>query len=69
MFLGLRMIRGISREEFRRRFSRNIQDVYGKEIKQLLTDHLLKIEGDRLSLTEYGIDISNYALSFFLLDE
>lgn len=69
MFLGLRMIRGVSREEFRRRFSRNIQDVYGEEIKQLLTDHLLKAEGDRLALTEYGIDISNYVLSFFLLDE
>jgi oxygen-independent coproporphyrinogen-3 oxidase len=69
MFLGLRMIRGVSREEFRRRFSRNIDDVYGEEIKQLLTDHLLKAEGDWLALTEYGIDISNYVLSFFLLDE
>lgn len=69
MFLGLRMIRGISMEEFKRRFHQSIQEVYREEIEQLVQKQLLKTDGDRLALTDYGIDISNYVLSFFLWKE
>ena len=33
MFLGLRMIKGISKDEFKKRFKKDIYDVYGKVIQ------------------------------------
>ncbi|MDO4344258.1 MAG: radical SAM family heme chaperone HemW [Eubacteriales bacterium] len=77
MFLGLRMSRGISRREFLQKFGRTIESVYEKTLWQLVEQGLImESEGDqscgtredgRISLTERGIDISNYVLSQFLL--
>lgn len=67
MYLGLRLTAGIRMEEFLRRFGRDIKEIYQEEINHLVANHLIKIEGDQLALTDYGIDISNYVLSRFLL--
>ncbi len=68
MFLGLRMCAGVSKMDFSRQFGRNIEAVYGDVLKKLTESKLLVVEDDNIRLTEYGIDISNYALSEFLLD-
>lgn len=68
MFLGLRMMCGISRTEFTRLFGCRIEEVYGEVIERLCRQGLLLQENDCISLTDRGIDVSNYAMSQFLFD-
>ncbi|MBQ9870395.1 MAG: radical SAM family heme chaperone HemW [Eubacterium sp.] len=68
MFLGLRMISGVSRTEFKEKFNKEMFDVYGPVINKYVDDGFLKLEEDRVALTDAGIDISNIILSEFLLD-
>jgi len=67
MFLGLRMVDGFHRDEFEQNFGIAIEGVYGIELKRLQQEELLLQKEGRIRLTEKGIDISNYALSQFLL--
>ncbi len=69
MFLGLRMIRGVSIREFERRFGIPMNRIYGTVIRSYIGQGLLKIEQDRLMLTERGIDVSNSVMADFLLEE
>lgn len=68
MFLGLRMMRGVDREEFFRKFQIPLKDVYQKQILRLKEQGLLEEKGTRLRLTSRGIDVSNRVLAEFLLD-
>ncbi len=68
MFLGLRITKGIRREEFKRRFKASIDSIYGAVIDRFLAQGLLAEKGDYLCLTDHGIDISNVVLAEFLLD-
>ena len=68
MYLGLRLIQGIDTKEFQRRFHRDVYDVYQNELKHFISNNLIKVNGDQLALTDYGLDVSNYVLSHFLLD-
>lgn len=67
MFLGLRMVDGFHRDEFEQNFGVAIEGVYGSELKRLQQEELLLQKEGRIRLTEKGIDVSNYALSQFLL--
>lgn len=71
MFLGLRLTEGISVGEFRRQFQIGIHEVYGTALKRLEQDGLLLFYEDqkRLKLTPRGVDVSNYVLAQFLLEE
>lgn len=66
MFMGLRMNEGVSKDEFYKRFGESMDSVYGDEIKELVSEELLKTSRDRLSLTERGIDISNSVFEKFI---
>ncbi len=68
MFLGLRMMEGISREAFRENFGIEIDGVYGAVIKELAQQGLLAQEFGRVFLTEDGISVSNYVMGQFLLE-
>ena len=67
MFLGLRMSDGISKSDFKNAFGTDIDSVYGDVLKKLESQELLIIDGDRIKLTDRGIDISNQVLANFLL--
>ncbi|BBF43284.1 hypothetical radical SAM family enzyme in heat shock gene cluster, similarity with CPO of BS HemN-type [Lachnospiraceae bacterium KM106-2] len=67
MFLGLRLIRGVSMLEFEKRFGKTMMDVYGSVIDTVTEEGLLTQDGDRVYLTERGIDLSNYVMAQFLL--
>lgn len=68
MFLGLRLMEGVSKREFARQFGCSMESVYGKIMEKLQQDGLIQIpEADRISLTPYGIDISNYVMAQFML--
>lgn len=69
MFLGLRMCKGISKSGFFSRFGVDINSVYGEILLRLYNENLLEYEGDNLRLTDYGMDISNYVFSQFLLED
>jgi oxygen-independent coproporphyrinogen-3 oxidase len=68
MFLGLRITKGVNREEFRQRYGITVNDVYGGVIEHLTDQGLLANKGDYLYLTDYGIDVSNAVLAEFLLE-
>ena len=68
MFLGLRMMEGVSMQEFERRFGVSMQEIYGSRIRDLTDKGLLCVNNDRLCLTAHGIDVSNYVFAGFLLD-
>lgn len=67
MFLGLREIKGVSRDLFLSRFGVTMDSVYHDVISSLCRLKLLDDEGDRIRLTDRGIEISNVVLSEFLL--
>lgn len=67
MFLGLRKTNGISCREFRENFGRTIEEVYGNQIRRFDGLGLMKREGDRLRLTEQGIDVSNSVFVEFMI--
>ena len=68
MFLGLRKTDGISITGFGKRFGSDLWSVYGHVIRDYLDLGLMGQTGDRLYLTERGIDVSNRIFSSFLLD-
>ncbi|MCI8543278.1 MAG: oxygen-independent coproporphyrinogen III oxidase [Lachnospiraceae bacterium] len=78
MFLGLRMTEGVDEGLFRRLFGCGMEEVYGEVIGKNIRDGLLRMDCDfegkeehaalrRLSLTEKGLDVSNYVMAQFLL--
>ena len=68
MFLGLRMMRGVSRKEFERRFKLSMDEVYGEVIAKYVGLGLLEESDGWVRLTKKGIDVSNTVLADFLLD-
>jgi len=68
MFLGLRMCDGVSKNDFLERFGVEMDHVYGDVFQKLIKNNLLHTRGDKIQLTEYGIDVSNSVLSVFLLN-
>lgn len=67
VFMGLRMIKGISLDEFYKRYNKNIEEVYGDVIKKYLNMNLLNISNGNMFLTKKGIEVSNYIMSDFIL--
>ena len=67
MFLGLRMVQGVSELDFAAMFGVKLTSVYGPVLERLKKDGLVKQEGTRIALTEWGMDVSNFVLSEFLL--
>lgn len=71
MFLGLRLLRGISYEQFEKQYGRSLPEVYGPVITQNIADGLLCEYRDKsgekfLALTDRGLDVSNYVMAQFL---
>lgn len=66
MFLGLRMMCGVSREMFYKLYGQRIEKVYGTILDKLYAQKLLVCEKDAIRLTPKGIDVSNYVMAQFL---
>ncbi len=69
MFLGLRMIEGVSKEQFQMDFGVSIESVFGESILKNINAGLLEDKDNRLALTEKGLDVANYVMSQFLIEE
>lgn len=71
VFLGLRMMEGISLLEYQKRFGVDFRELYSGVLEPLLGNSLLAESGnhDRIYLTSRGIDVSNRVLAEFLLED
>jgi oxygen-independent coproporphyrinogen III oxidase len=67
IFMGLRMNRGISMDEFSIRFQKDIFDIYGTAIKKFIKNGLLVIKDNRLFLSRRGMEVSNSIMCEFIL--
>lgn len=66
LFLGLRMIQGVSVKEFEAAFGKSIFEIYGEQIEKYKKQQMLTVS-DRIALTDRGLDVSNLIFSDFLL--
>ncbi len=69
MFLGLRLTEGVSRAEFQRQFVVSMEQIYGEVIWENTAKGLLIEEAGYVRLTREGMDLSNYVMAQFLLDD
>ena len=67
-FLGLRMIKGVSIQRFETEFGCSVFERFSKELAELEKDGLLLInpDEDRIALTEFGMDVSNWVFEKFI---
>lgn len=66
MFLGLRLIKGIDKNNFKRKFDKNIEDVYGDVINKNIKKGLIEDKDNYIYLTSKGVEVSNYVMSEFV---
>lgn len=66
MMLGLRLMEGVSLQEFQNRFGVSLTEVYSKQIKKLMDRGLLKVTENRIFLTEQGLIYGNDVFAEFL---
>ncbi|RQD69785.1 MAG: radical SAM family heme chaperone HemW [Tindallia sp. MSAO_Bac2] len=66
MFLGLRLIMGISVERFRAKHGVSCLDYFKNEINELVEQKLLWIDDDRIKLTDKGLDLANQVFAYFV---
>ena len=65
MYLGLRMMEGVSGAEFYERFGQNMFTVFEAAIRKNLVLKLIEQRGSQIRLTERGIDVSNRVFADF----
>ncbi len=68
MFVGLRLIEGVSIKGFGEKFGISMEEVYGDKLRLLADEGLIIRKNDTLKLSKRGIDVSNSVLCEFLLD-
>lgn len=67
MFLGMRKTEGVDLTEFRRRFGRDGEEVYGDVIGKLEREGLILRERNQIRLSRKGLDLANQVFAAFLL--
>lgn len=67
MFLGLRMMQGVSCYQFQQLYGASLDAVYGEVINKYVKLGFLEKIDDRICLSRTGISVSNVILSDFLL--
>ena len=67
MFLGLRMVEGVSTKEFYEEFGEDFDTIYGGITQKHIKEGLLVRNGENIRLTELGMDVSNVVMSSYIL--
>ncbi len=67
MFLGLRMMKGVDTERFGELFGRSFDELYGEITARQIAQGLMVRDGNRVRLTDIGIDISNTVMAEYML--
>lgn len=66
MILGLRMVNGVSKNDFLKRYGMSLDDVYKDVIEKHTKSGLLVEENGRIRFTKKGFDLSNMVLCDFI---
>jgi oxygen-independent coproporphyrinogen III oxidase len=66
MILGLRLIKGIDKNEFKERFNEDIMALYQDKINKLIDEELLESINNNLRLTPKGLDLANRVFVEFI---
>ncbi|MCB2354277.1 radical SAM family heme chaperone HemW [Clostridium estertheticum] len=67
MFMGLRKTKGVNKSEFKKRFDKNMDDVYYDVINKYTSTGFMIESPDNIFLTYEGIEVSNVIMAEFLL--
>lgn len=68
MFLGLRMLSGVSEIDFKKCFDEKLMKIYGDAVRKNVAAGLLKRKNRKIFLTDLGLDVANQVMTDFLLD-
>ncbi|NLM12333.1 MAG: oxygen-independent coproporphyrinogen III oxidase [Epulopiscium sp.] len=66
MFLGLRLLEGISIKKFYNTFQVSLEALFGKKIEKFVKQGLMEYNNDVIKLTSTGLDVSNTVFAEFL---
>ncbi|MDP4091869.1 MAG: radical SAM family heme chaperone HemW [Bacillota bacterium] len=66
MILGLRLVDGINELDFKSRFKKELNEVYGKEIYKLKGKGFIEQENGMVKLTKLGLDLANQVFIEFI---
>ena len=66
MFLGLRMMEGVSKKMFYQNFLVPMETYYQSSLEKCIREGLIEENGDRYCLTDFGIDVSNRVFAEFI---
>ena len=66
MILGLRKIEGVDCSKFENKFSKDIFEVFEKEIEKLVREELIEIKEGKIKLSNEGIDLANIVWEEFI---
>lgn len=66
MFMGLRLIKGINLNSFKKRFGAPLGSLFRKEIKELTAKELVELTGSHLKLTDKGLFLANEVFEKFV---
>lgn len=66
LLMNLRLISGVNKVEFYRRFGYGINDIYGQKIESLKSKGLIEETEDHIMLTSQGLDLANEVFIEFL---
>ena len=66
MLLGLRKLEGVSITEFKNKYKENPLFLYKHELNELVQEKLIIIGGDRIKLTNKGLDLANLVWEKFV---
>ena len=66
MYLGLRMMEGVSKKTFYRNFLVPMETYYQSSLEKCIREGLIEENGDRYCLTDFGIDVSNRVFAEFI---
>lgn len=69
MFLGLRKRAGVNKLEFERKYHRTINELYGKQIEELIERDWLEETTEQIKMTEHGQLFGNEVFQRFLLED
>lgn len=67
LFLGLRKRSGVSKSKFNQKFNRQIEEVYGEVIVDLIKKELIECNSEMIRLTDKGVFLGNEVFEAFLL--
>lgn len=67
MFLGLRLLEGISESDFEKQFGQSVWNIYKAQLDKWMKYNILVKEKEYIRLTKYGLDVCNEVFSSFLI--